>query len=60
MVSFFTPEKKEQSKQWLNKGSPGPRKLGSKRADENVFIFFDFSGIIYTHYLPVGSKINAD
>ena len=60
MVSFYTPETKEQSKQWLRKGAPAPTKVKSQasRKKQMVFAFFDDSGSVYEHYASVGAKIN--
>ena len=62
MVSFYTPETKEQSKQWLRKESPAPTKAKSQvsRKKEMVFAFFDDSSSVYKHYASVGAKINGD
>ena len=61
VVAFHTPETKEQSKQWLPKGTPGPLKarVQASRKKQMVFAFFDTSGLIYQHYAKPGAKINA-
>ncbi len=53
-VFFHTPETKEQSKQWLKKGEPGPikAKVHATRAKQMVLAFFDAKGLIYTNYVP--------
>jgi histone-lysine N-methyltransferase SETMAR len=53
-VSFHTPETKQQSKQWLKKGEPGPikAKVHATRAKQMVLTFFDAKGLIYTNYVP--------
>ena len=45
-VSYHTPETKEQSKQWLKKGTPGPVKARSHatRTKQMVLAFFDNKG----------------
>ena len=60
-VSFHTPKTKAQSKQWLPKGTPGPTKarVHASRRKQMVMAFFDSSGMIYEHYVPVGGKVNA-
>ena len=62
MVSFYNPETKEQSKQWLRKESLAPTKAKSQasRKKQMVFAFFDDSGSVYEHYASVGTKINGD
>jgi [histone H3]-lysine36 N-dimethyltransferase SETMAR len=62
MVSFHTPETKQQSKQWLKKGEPGPvkAKVQASRTRMMVMAFFDSKGLIYTHYVPKGTSVNAN
>jgi histone-lysine N-methyltransferase SETMAR len=61
-VSFHTPETKQQSKQWLPKGQPGPikAKVQASRTKQMVLAFFDAKGIIYTNYVPRGTTVNAN
>ena len=61
-VSFHTPETKQQSKQWLKKGLPGPTKfkMSASRSKQMVLAFFDAKGLIYTNYVPKGQTVNAD
>ncbi len=60
-VLFHTPETKQQSKQWLKKGKPGPikAKVHTRRIKQIVLAFFDSKGLIYTNYLPWGTTLNA-
>jgi hypothetical protein len=50
-VSFHTPETKQQFKQWLKEGEPGPikAKVHATRAKQMVLVFFDSKGLIYTN-----------
>jgi histone-lysine N-methyltransferase SETMAR len=61
-VSFHTPETKQQSKQWLKKGEPGPikAKVHATRAKQMVLAFFDAKVLIYTNYMPKGTTVNAN
>ena len=61
-VSYHTPETKQQSKQWLKKGTPGPIKARSQatRTKQMVLAFFDAKGLIYTNIVPRGQTVNAD
>jgi histone-lysine N-methyltransferase SETMAR len=61
-VSFHTPETKQQSKQLLNNGKPGPikAKVHATRAKQMVLAFFDAKGLIYTNYMPKGTTVNAN
>ncbi len=60
-VSFHTPQTKQQSKQWLVKGAPGPikAKVHASRSKQMVLAFFDSKGLIYTNYVPKGSTVTA-
>ncbi len=60
-LSYTTPETKNQSKQWLPRGSGPPRKAKVVASDKKVMViaFFDIRGLIYTHYVPKGQTINA-
>ncbi len=62
MVSFSTPESKNKSKQWVPKGSPAPTKAKTvaSRKKQMVLSFFDMEGLVYQHYAPLGTSINAD
>ncbi len=55
-VSFHTPESKQQSKQWLVKGSPGPikAKVHATRKKQMVLAFFNSKGLLYTNFVPRG------
>ncbi|QQP57533.1 Histone-lysine N-methyltransferase SETMAR-like Protein [Caligus rogercresseyi] len=54
-VSFFTPESKRGSSQWLPKGSYPPLKFKRQesRKKQMVRSFFDNCGVIFQHYLPM-------
>jgi histone-lysine N-methyltransferase SETMAR len=60
-VSFYTPETKQQSKQWLKKGEPVPfkAKVHTTRAKQVVLAFFDSKDLIYTNYVLRGTTVNA-
>jgi hypothetical protein len=62
VVSFHTPETKQQSMQWLPKGQPGPvkAKVHATRTKQMVLAFFDSKGLIYTNYVPRGTTVNAN
>ncbi len=50
-VSMHTPETKQQSKQWLEKGIPWPvkAKVHATRAKTMVMAFFYSQGVVYNH-----------
>ena len=60
-VSDHTPETKQQSKQWVKKGSPGPIrcKTQASRVKQMVLAFQDREGLIYTNMVPRGTTVNA-
>lgn len=60
-VALFTPERKEQSKQWVPRGTPGPIKGKSQQSREKrmVLAFFDNRGLIYSNIVPKSSTVNA-
>ncbi len=61
MMSFFTLETQQQSRQWLLGGSLVPIKAKVQESRKKQMIFaFDSKGTIYTRYALVGSKINAN
>ncbi|QQP37168.1 Mariner Mos1 transposase, partial [Caligus rogercresseyi] len=53
-VSFFTPESKRGSSQWLPKGSNPPLKK-----KQMVLSSFDNCGVIFQHYLPVRTSVTV-
>jgi hypothetical protein len=61
-VSFHTLQTKQQSKQWVEKGTPGliKAKVHVSRMKQMVLAFFDSKGFIYTNYMPRGTTVNAN
>lgn len=61
-ISFTTPETKEQSRQWIRKGSRPPTKALVTRSEKKVMVipFFDSEGLIYTNYVPKNTTVNAN
>jgi hypothetical protein len=62
MVSYHTPEIKKQSKQWIEKGQPGPIKarVHANRTKQMLLAFFDNKDLIYTNIVLRGSMVNAN
>ncbi len=60
-VSFSTPEIKEQSHQWLLRGSRPPVKALKAASEKKVMVilFFDSRGLVCMHYVPKGQTVNA-
>ena len=52
-VYHYDPETKQQSKQWLPRGSSGPIKFKSKRSVKKVMatVFWDSKGVVLVDFL---------
>ena len=61
-VHHFTPESKQQSKQWVEKGQPPPKKAKVIPSAGKVMatVFWDAKGIIFIDYLAKGKTINGE
>ncbi|XP_076623122.1 histone-lysine N-methyltransferase SETMAR-like [Colletes latitarsis] len=61
-VHHFTPESKEQSKQWTVRGEPAPKKAKTVPSAGKVMasVFWDVRGIIFIDYLEKGKTINDE
>jgi len=61
-VHHFTPETKEQSKQWTEKGESAPKKAKTVPSAGKVMasVFWDARGIIFIDYLQKGRTINGE
>jgi len=60
-VHHFTPETKEQSKQWIERGESGPKKANTTLWTGKVMasVFWDARGVIFIDYLQKGKTING-
>ena len=60
-VSFYTPELKSQSMQWLPVGAAAPKKAKTTTSTKKLLFiaFFDFEGLIYQHFVPPKQTINS-
>ena len=60
-VHHFTPEAKQQLKQWKHPGSPPPKKAKTVPSAGKVMasVFWDADGILLINYLQKGQKING-
>ena len=61
-VHHYTPESKQQSKQWKRSGSPPPKKAKAILSAKKVMasVFWDAKGVIMVDYLQKGATINSD
>lgn len=60
-IHHYTPETKEQSKQWISKGEPAPKKAKTVKSANKVMatVFWDACGIIHIDYLQKGQTITG-
>jgi len=57
-IHWYTPETKEQSKQWNSPGEPAPKKVKAVASAGKVMaiVFWDSQGVIYIDYLEKGKR----
>lgn len=60
-IHHYTPETKEQSKQWTKSGEPAPKKAKMTLSAGKVMatVFWDARGVIYVDYLEKGKTITG-
>ena len=60
-IHHYTPETKEQSKQWIGKGEPAPKKVKTIKSAGKVMatVFWDARGVILIDYLEKGKTITG-
>jgi histone-lysine N-methyltransferase SETMAR len=58
-IHHYTPETKEQSKQWIAKGESCPKKAKIVKSTIAT-VFWDARGIIFVDYLEKGKTITGD
>ena len=58
-VYQYDPETKQQSKQWLSRGSSGPIKFKSERSVKKVMatVFWDSEGVVLADFLEGKKKL---
>jgi len=58
----FTPETKQQSREWRHSSSPKPRKFKTTRSAGKVMptVFWDRKGVLLVNFMAHGTTINAD
>ena len=61
-IYCYDPETKTQSSQWKHAGSPKPKKARQSKSNHKLLMisFFDSTGIIYIHCVPIGLTINKE
>ena len=58
----FTPETKQQSREWRHSSSPKPRKFKTTQSAGKVMatVFWDRKGVLVVDFMAHGTTINAD
>lgn len=61
-IHHYTPETKEQSKQWISTGESAPKKAKAVLSANKVMatVFWDARGIIHIDYLQKGRTVNGE
>ena len=61
-IHHYTPESRQQSKQWTEAGCSAPKKTSSVPPAGKVMasVFWDAEGILFTDYLEKGKKITGE
>ncbi len=61
-ISVYEPERKQQSSQWMEAGTPRPQKALRGHGSRGVMftLFFDAQGSILCEFLEPGTTIDAD
>ena len=61
-VFHFTPEAKQQSREWRHSSSPKPRKFKRTQSADKVMatVFWDRKGVLLVDFMANGTTINAD
>jgi len=60
-IHWYTPETKEQSKQWTSPGEPAPKKVKTAPSAGKVMatVFCDSQGVIFIDYLEKGKTVTG-
>jgi hypothetical protein len=61
-IHHYTPESKQQSKQWTEAGCSAPKKTRSVPSPGKIMasVFWDAEGILFIDYLEKGKTINGE
>ena len=63
LIHHYTPESKQQSKQWAEAGCSAPKKTRSVPSVGKVImasVFWDAEGILFIDYLEKGKKLTGE
>ena len=64
-IYCYNTETKRQSSKWKHGGSPRPKKARQSKSTHKhlmilFFVFFDSTGMIYMHWVPIGQTVNKE
>lgn len=61
-LSVYEPDTKQDSAQWLRRGSAHPQKARHTRATKKTMLvlFFDSAGPVHTEFVPTGDTVDTD
>jgi hypothetical protein len=61
-IHHYTPESKQQSKQWTEAGCSAPKKISSDQSAGKLMasVFWDAEGILFIDYLEKGKTITGE
>ena len=61
-IYCYDPVTKKQSSQWKHAGSPRPKKVRQSKSTHKLLMipFFDSTGMIYMHWVPIGQTVNKE
>ena len=61
-IYCYDPETKRYSSQWKHIGSPRPKKARLSKSNHKLLMipFFDSTGMIFMHWVPIGQTVNKE
>ena len=61
-IYCYDPKSKRQSSQWKHAGSHRPKKARQSKSYHKPLVipFFDSTGMIYIHWVPIGQTVNKE
>ena len=60
-LQYYDPEDRKQSSEWRIRGQPPPKKVHKQPFGKKLMalVFFDFYGILCTHFVEPGTTLNG-
>ena len=61
-ICCYDPETKRQISQWKHAGSPRTKMARQSKSTHKLLmiLFFDYTGMIYMHWVPTGQTVNKE